>query len=387
MLGTRLLAYVTGTVNQELLLRNEYLTAEKRILRGQIKGRLLLSEGEKGTLAEIAHRLGRMVLEDVAATAKPDTILGWYRKLIAKKFDGSKFRRGVGRPKVDQETERLVLQMARENPSWGYDRIVGALTNLGHGLSDQTAGNVLRRHGISPAPKRKRTVSWKNFIRAHWDVLVVMDFFTTEVLTLKGLTTYYVLFFIHLESRQVKLAGFTPYPDQEWMEQQGRNMTMEEWGSLRGCRYLLHDRDAKFCPSFRELIKTGSVKPLRLPARSPNLNASCESFMKTLKREEIYANKYDDLEHLRANIEEFIEQYYNRQRLHSALGYRSPEEFEQKTESQAESRSATMEFFENKENSKKTSKGLLGKGTQMPSPSPDPFPRPLLLLGDARTLL
>jgi hypothetical protein len=103
-------------------------------------------------------------------------------------------------------------------------------------------------------------------------------------------------------------------------------------------------------------------------------NASCESFMKTLKREEIYAHdKYDDLEHLRANIEEFIEQYYNRQRLHSALGYRPPEEFEQQAESKAESRSATMVFFENKENSKKISKGLLGKGTQMPSPSPDPF--------------
>jgi transposase len=160
MLWARLLACVTGTVNQELLLRNEYLTAENRILRGQIKGRLLLSEGEKATLAEIAHRLGRMVLEDVAATAKPETILGWYRKLIANKFDGSKFRRGVGRPKVDQETERLVVHMARENPSWGYDRIVGALANLGHGLSDQTVGNVLRRHGISPAPKRKQTVSW-----------------------------------------------------------------------------------------------------------------------------------------------------------------------------------------------------------------------------------
>jgi hypothetical protein len=103
-----------------------------------------------------------------------------------------------------------------------------------------------------------------------------MDFFTTEVLTLKGLTTYYVLFFIYLETRQVKLAGFTPYPDQEWMEQQARNMTMEEWGSLRGCRYLLHDRDAKFCQSFRELIKTGSVNPLRLPARSPNLNSYAE---------------------------------------------------------------------------------------------------------------
>jgi hypothetical protein len=110
----RLLAYVTGTVNQELLLRNEYLAAENRILRGQIRGRLLLSDGEKVTLAEIAHRLGRMVLEDVAATARPDTILGWYRKLIANKFDGSKLRRNVGRPKIDPETERLVLQMARE---------------------------------------------------------------------------------------------------------------------------------------------------------------------------------------------------------------------------------------------------------------------------------
>jgi len=168
MLWARLLAYVTGTVDQELLLRIEYLTAENRILRGQIKGRLLLWEGEKATLAEIAHRLGRKTLEDVAATAKPETILGWYRKLIANKFDGSKFRGSVGRPKVDQETERLVVQMARENPSWGYDRIVGALTNPGHGLSDQTVGNVLRRHGISPAPKRKQTVSWKDFIRSHW---------------------------------------------------------------------------------------------------------------------------------------------------------------------------------------------------------------------------
>ena len=119
MLWARLLAYVSGTVDQELLLRNEYLAAENRILRGQIQGRLLLSEGEKATLAEIAHRLGRKVLDDVAAAAKPDTILGWYRKLIANEFDGSKFRQSVERPKVDQETERLVVKMARENPELG----------------------------------------------------------------------------------------------------------------------------------------------------------------------------------------------------------------------------------------------------------------------------
>src|SRR5260221_1930173 len=141
---------------------------------------------------------------------------------------------------------------------------------------------------------------------------------------------------------------------------------------------LVHHSDRGFQYAHAEYIaileKCHMVPSMSRPA-NPYDNASCESFMKTLKREEIYANKYDDLENLRANIEEFIEQYYNRQRLHSALGYRSPEEFEQKTESQAESRSATMEFFENKENSKKNSKGLLGKGALKPSPFPKPLPR------------
>src|SRR5215469_13240639 len=240
MTWAQLLAYVTGTVDQELLLRNEYLAAENRILKAQIKGRLLLSQEEKATLAEIGHRLGRKALQEVAGAAQPDTILGWYRRLTANKFDGSRFRKRVGRPRVAEEIERFVVRMAKENPSWGYDRIVGALANLGHRLSDQTVGNILRRHGLSPAPKRKQTVSWKDFIRSHRDVLVGMDFFTAEALTLKGLLTYYVLFFIHLETRRVNLAGFTPYPDQEWMEQQARNMTMEEWGCLTGYRYLLH---------------------------------------------------------------------------------------------------------------------------------------------------
>ena len=122
MIWARMLAYITGTVDQELLLRNEYLAAENRILKAQIKGRLLLSEADKATLAEIAHRLGRKALEEVAAAAKPDTILGWYRQRIANKFDGSKFRRSAGRPRVDEKTERLVVQMAKENPTWVVSR-------------------------------------------------------------------------------------------------------------------------------------------------------------------------------------------------------------------------------------------------------------------------
>ena len=133
----RILAYITGTVDQELLLRNEYLVAENRILKEQVNGRLLLSDAERKTLAEIGYRLGRKTLEDVANAAKPDTILGWYRKLVAQKFDGSKARRKVGRPQVDDDIEQLIIRMARENRSWGYDRIVGALANLGHPVSDQ----------------------------------------------------------------------------------------------------------------------------------------------------------------------------------------------------------------------------------------------------------
>jgi hypothetical protein len=268
----RLLAYITGTVDQELLLRNEYLVAENRILKAQIKGRLHLTDTERATLAEIGHRLGRKSLEDIAVSAKPDTILGWYRKLIANKFDGSKPRRTHGRPRIDAEMENLVVRMAKENPCWEYDRIVGAMANLGHKLSDQTVGNILVRHDVPPGPKRKSATSWKDFIRTHLDVLAGTDFFTVEVVTLKGLITYYVLFFIHLGSRRVCLAGMTPHPDEDWMKQMARNVTLEQWRFLGNCRYLLHDLDSKFCPSFDEIIQSGNVKPIRLPARSPNLN-------------------------------------------------------------------------------------------------------------------
>ena len=164
MLWARMLTYVTGMVNQELLLRNEYLGAENRILGAQIKGRLLLSEGEKATLEEIAQRLGRKALEELAAVAKPDTLLAWYRKLIANKFDGSRFRQRVGR-----RTERLVVQMPKENPSWGYDRIVGALANLGYLLSDQTvatfsvsmAALLLLRGNRPSAGKTLSLHTWK----------------------------------------------------------------------------------------------------------------------------------------------------------------------------------------------------------------------------------
>src|SRR6478609_7175718 len=144
----RLLAYVTGVVNQRLLLQCEYLIAENRILRSHVSGRLRLSDAERSTLAEIGKRLGRKCLAEVACVAKPETILAWYRRLIARKFDGSKHRSYPRRPRVSPEVEALVVRMAQENGSFGYDRLAGALANLGHQVSDQTIGNILKRHGI-----------------------------------------------------------------------------------------------------------------------------------------------------------------------------------------------------------------------------------------------
>jgi putative transposase len=138
----RLLAYTTGSVDAELLIRNEYLVTENQILRNQLKGRLRLTDGERKTLAEIGKKLGKKTLEEVASIVKPETILAWHRRLVAKTFDGSKNRAYPGRPKIDEEVEELIVRLANDNRSWGYDRIAGALVNLGYKVSDQTVGNV-----------------------------------------------------------------------------------------------------------------------------------------------------------------------------------------------------------------------------------------------------
>src|ERR1017187_5747293 len=148
----RLLAYVTGLVNQQLLRQNEYLAAENRILRSHLPARLRLSDPERSTLAEIGRRLGRKGLEKVASVAQPDTILAWYRRLIARKFDGSKRRSYPGRPTIDGEIEALIVRMARENCGWGYDRIVGALANLGHRASDRHRSGARRPPGRNSFP-------------------------------------------------------------------------------------------------------------------------------------------------------------------------------------------------------------------------------------------
>ena len=305
-----LLACITGAVDDQLLLRNEYLVTENRIMRQQIKGRVHLTDADRKTLAEIGKQLGKQVLEEVANIVKPDTILGWYRQLVAQKFDGSERRKSLGRPRVDKELEDLVVQMAKENRSWGYDRIAGALAHLGYEVSDQTVGNILKRRGLPTAPERKKTTTWREFIRSHMDVLVATDFFTTEVWTLGGLVTYYVLFFIQLDTREVHIAGMTPHPTEPWMMQVARNLTMEEWGFLKPGAYLIHDRDTKFCAAYKQILDDAGVKRLPLPHRSPNLNAFAERFVRAVKEEALSRFIFFGEHSLRHVLKEYLAHYH-----------------------------------------------------------------------------
>ena len=211
----KLLGSITTSVDQELRLRNEYLATENRLLRQQITGRVPLTDSDRKVLTEIGQQLGKQALEELATIAKPDTILAWYHKYVEQKGDSSQRRTSVGRPRIDQEVEDLVVRMAQENRSWGYDRIEGALANLGYTLSDQTVGNILKRHGILPAPQRKKTVTWREFIRIHMEVLGAADFFC-EVWSWCALLLSSLLFALRVGGRWRHAMAWVAQDSAQW---------------------------------------------------------------------------------------------------------------------------------------------------------------------------
>jgi len=304
---------------QELI---DYLLTENQVLKEKLGGqRILLSHDQRRRLAVKGKILGRKRLQEIGTLFTPDTILRWHRQLVAQKWDYSKRRRSPGRPRTRQEVVDLVIQMAKENPSWGYDRIQGALANLGHEISDQTVGNILKDHGIEPASSRKCTVDWPTFLQAHWDVLASIDFTTLEVWTKGGLVTYYLLFVMELESRRVHFAGCTTKPHEQWMQQVARNLTECDEGFLLGKKYLIMDRDTKFTASFRGLLKESGVKAVRLPPRSPKMSAHLERFMRSIKSEALSKMIFFGESSLRQATISFLA-HYHQERNHQGLSNR-----------------------------------------------------------------
>ncbi len=309
---------MAGWLNRQQEDLIDYLREENRVLREHLGSRpLRLTDAQRRRLAVRGKRVGRRALAQVAGIVTPDTILRWYRKLIAKKYDGSA-RRGRGRPMTPSEIAELVVRMALENPRWGYTRIRGALANLGHEIARNTVKRILQDHGIEPAPERSRRTPWKTFLQSHWEGLAATDLFTVEVLTLVGLRRYFVLFVIELKTRRVKIAGIHHQPYGEWMEQMVRNLTDAFDGFLRNARHLIHDRDPLYTRAFVEILKSSGVQPIRLPPRSPNLNAYAERFVRSIKEECL--NRVVPLgeSHLRLIVQEYVE-HYHRERNHQGL--------------------------------------------------------------------
>ncbi len=316
-----LLLILAGWINRHQQDAIEYLLTENQVLREKLgKRRILLNDDQRRRLAVKGKVLSRESLDKLARIVRPDTLLRWHRELIARKWDRSDQRQSVGRPRIRQQIVDLTLRLARENPTWGYDRIQGTLANVGFYICDTTVGNILRAHGIEPAPDRERRTTWSTFLKAHWDSISAADFTTVEVWTRSGLVTFYILVVMHLKTRRIEIAGATPHPNSEWMQQVGRNLTDCVDGFFRLSTHVILDRDTKHLP-LRQILESSDIELVVLPPKSPNLNAHLERFMRSLKSECLDRVIFFGEPSLRRALREFGEHFHH-ERNHQGLGNR-----------------------------------------------------------------
>jgi putative transposase len=316
-----LILAVAGWINQRQRDAIDFLVEENRVLREQIGDRRLrFTDDQRRRLAAKAKVVGRKCLSEIATLVTPETLLSWHRKLIAQKYDGSS-KREPGRPRILANAEALILRMARENRDWGYRRLQGALRNLGYDYAKSTVANILKKHGVEPAPERSRKTTWKEFLNRHWEQLVATDFFTIEVWTPKGLQRFVVLFFLELSTRRVEVAGIASMPNGLWMTQIARNLTDGVDGFFTGKRYLIHDRDPLYTNEFMDMLADVRVQSVKLPRRSPNLNAYAERFVRTIKESCLDRMIWFGEDALRRGISEFVS-HYHFERNHQGLDNR-----------------------------------------------------------------
>lgn len=312
-----LLACLAGWMHREQQQRLEYALTELAVVREMLgKKRLRFNDDQRRRLAAKGKEVGRKGLQEIGSLVTPDTLLRWHRELIAQKWTFE--RKSPGRPPVSQEVTDLAVKLAKENPNAGYDRIQGMLANLGHEISDTTVKNILKQHGIEPAPVRTKRTTWAEFLKSHSETMAACDFFTTEVWTLGGLVTFYVLFVIDIATRRVHIAGITTSPNAAWMKQVARNLTDCQDGFLKGKSHLIMDRDGSFTAEFREILKIAGVTPVRLPPRSPNLNAFAERWVRSIKSECLDKMIFFGEKMFRYAISEFV-RHYHAERNHQGL--------------------------------------------------------------------
>jgi len=235
------------------------------------------------------------------------------------KYDGSKQCGKPGRPPISQDTIDLVIRFKKENPRWGYQKITDQIVYLGYEISKSTVKNILIENGLDPEPELTVRSTWHEFIRSHWEVLSACDFFTIELLAGRKLVRCTVFFVIELISRKVYFAPIKLQPDGKYMKQVARLLTDYD-GFLAGKRYLIHDRDPLYkTEGFRDILKSSGIEPVKLPARSPDLNCYAERFVKSVKYECLNHLILSSVEQLEYVLKQYC-QYYHHERIHQSLG-------------------------------------------------------------------
>jgi hypothetical protein len=289
------MAMVAHAINERMALKLEYLQEEARVLREVFKEttgrkRIPFTDEQRRRLAMKGKTLTPDERETCCQLVRPNTILDWFRRLTAQKYDSSMQRRKPGRPRKAADIRELVIRIANENIGWGYTKIRDAMRGLKIDIGRTTVANILVEAGLEPAPERTRKRTWKHFLRSHWETLYACDFFAVDSLGVFGTVRYMVFFVIELRSRAVQVAGIRINPDGAWMLQVARNLLDAEDGFLRNATHLIHDRDPLYTKAWTTLLESQGVNCVPIPASSPNCNPYAERFVRTVRKECVAAS-------------------------------------------------------------------------------------------------
>ena len=308
---TMFLAVVASWMNRDQLNVIRYLLAENETLKEQLDKKnikLNLNNTQRRKLAKAGKKLGRKGLKEYASIVTPDVILGWHRRLVALKYT-AKRKIKTDRQKEMEVIKELCVKFADENPTQGYGRIQGALSNLGYQVCEATVGNILRAAGVPPSAERMKKSTWKQFVRSHMATMCVADFLTTEVWTLKGLVRYHTLFVMNLAKRQVHIAQISCQMNGEVMAQVARNLTDAEDGFLGGMEYFVCDRGPLFTNEFEEPLGSSGVRLIRTRTATPEQNGYAERFVKSIKEECLNRMIFFGEKSLRTAISNYVLHY------------------------------------------------------------------------------
>jgi len=324
-LNVPIIAMITRLLCRELTLQNEYLLQENKFLKSKIKKRIVFTDDERRTLVEAAMAMGKDLMEQVVTIVKPKTILAWQRQLERQKWDYFDRRKNnPGRPRISIDIEQIVCRMAREN-EWGYTRIQGELKKLEISIFKSSVANILRRNGLPPSPDR-RGLSWRKFLARHAEVFLCADMFQKEVWTFRGLTTAFVFFVIHLQTRKVILSRATFSPTNQWLTQQIRHVLWECDDQNINPRFFLRDNDMLYPKAMDLLLKSSGISTVRTPYQAPNANSHSERYVLSCKKECLNHLLIFGLNRLQRVIDCYT-LYFNEHRPHQGIGNKIPAEY------------------------------------------------------------